>query len=87
MGNYFTKEELDLIDSSYYYMPYSKELQLSCWSSYNAKNYDYYNGKRFFKVSRKYYSDYSRGIIFGYYYNGDGYVSEDYDEEEIERAF
>ena len=81
MGNYFTKEDLDLIDSSYYHMPYSKELQLSCWESYNAKNYKYYTGERFFKISRKNYRDYSKGIIYGYYYNGDSYYN---DEEEYE---
>jgi len=87
MGNYLSREDQELIDSSIYHFPYSKDLKLSCWSTYNSKNFDYYNGKRFFKISRKNYRDYSRGYVFGYYYNGDGYVSEDYDEEEIERAF
>jgi len=84
MGNYFTKEELYLIDSSYYHMPRPKDLQLSRWSSYNAKNFDYYNGKRFFKISRKNYRDYQRGYVYGYYYNGDGYVEDDDDDEEYE---
>jgi len=84
MGNYFTKEELDLIDSSYYHMPYSKELQMSCWETYNAKNYKYYTGERFFKISRKNYRDYTRGYVFGYWYNGDDYVEDDDDEEEYE---
>ena len=83
MGNYFTKEELDLIDSSVYHMPYSKDLQISCWEKYNAKNFDYYNGKRFFKISRKNYRDYQVGFVFGYYYNGENYVSDD-DEDEYE---
>ncbi len=86
MGQYFTKEDLDLIDSSYYHMPYSKDLQLSCWESYNAKNFEYYTGDRFFKISRKNYRDYTRGYCYGYYYNGDGYVEDD-DDEEIELAF
>ena len=86
MGQYFTKEELDLIDSSYYHFPYNKDLQMSCWESYNAKNYKYYTGERFFKISRKNYRDYQRGYVYGFYYNGDGYVEDD-DDEEIELAF
>ena len=88
MGNYLSREDLELIDSSIYHCPYSKDLQLSCWECYNSKNFDYYNGKRFFKISRRYYSDYSKGFWYGYYYNGNGYISnDDYDNEEIERAF
>jgi hypothetical protein len=83
MGAYISKEDFELIDSSYYHFPYSKDLKMSCWETYNAKNWNYYNGNRFFKVSRKNYRDYKRGYIYGYYYNGDGYVSDD----EIEHAF
>jgi hypothetical protein len=86
MGAYLSKEELELIDSSYYNFPYNKDLKMSCWEKYNSKNFDYYNGKRFFKISRKHYSYYTRGLIYGYYYNGDGYVSDD-EIEEIEHAF
>ena len=87
MGQYLTKEDIELIDSSSYFFPYSKELKLSCWGSYNSKNFDYYNGKRFFKISRRHYRDYQRGYIYGYYYNGEGYVSEDDDEIGLEHAF
>jgi hypothetical protein len=86
MGAYLSKEDLELIDSSYYNFPYNKDLKMSCWEKYNAKNFNYYNGKRFFKISRKHYSCYTRGLIYGYYYNGDGYVSDD-EIEEIEHAF
>jgi hypothetical protein len=82
MGNYFTKEELDIIDSSVYHMPYSKDLQISCWEKYNSKNWKYYSGERFFKISRKNYRDYQRGYCYGYYYNGDSYVSENEDDED-----
>ena len=85
MGQYLSKDDLELIDSSIYFMPYNKDLKLSCWESYNAKNFEYYSGDRFFKISRKNYRDYSRGIIWGYYYNGDGYVSAE--EELLELAF
>ena len=85
MGQYLSKDDLELIDSSIYHFPYNKDLQLSCWETYNAKNWSYYSGERFFKISRKNYRDYSRGYIYGYYYNGDGYVSEE--EELLELAF
>jgi len=84
MGQYLSKDDLELIDSSIYYMPYSKDLKLSCWENYNSKNFAYYSGERFFKISRKHYREYSKGFFFGYYYNGDGYVSE---EELLELAF
>ena len=85
MGQYLSIKELELIDSSIYHFPYNKDLQLSCRQTYNAKNFDYYNGNRFFKISRKNYREYSRGYIYGYYYNGDGYVSAE--EELLELAF
>ena len=87
MGIYLSREnEETILDSSVYHFPYNKELQLSCWETYNAKNWEYYNGNRFFKISRKNYRDYTRGLVYGYYYNGDGYMSED-DEDELEHAF
>ena len=33
------------------------------------KNKAYYEGKRFFKVSRRHYREYTRGYIFGYYHD------------------
>ena len=33
----------------------------------NLKNKDYYTGDRYFKISRKYYPDYTRGYFYGYY--------------------
>ena len=84
MGQYLSKDDLELIDSSIYHFPYNKDLKLSCWESYNSKNFAYYSGDRFFKISRKNYREYSRGYIYGFYYNGDGYMSE---EELLELAF
>ena len=70
MGQYISHDDLKILeDSSYYHFPYSKELELSAWFGYNAKNFDYYNGNRFFKISRKYYPDYTRGILWGYWHN------------------
>ena len=33
------------------------------------KNKEYYEGKRFFKVSRRHYREYTRGFIYGYYHD------------------
>lgn len=37
--------------------------------SYEGKNKAYYEGKRFFKVSRRFYREYTRGFIYGYYHD------------------
>ena len=34
-----------------------------------GKNKDYYEGKRFFKVSRRFYREYTSGYFFGYYHD------------------
>jgi len=34
-----------------------------------GKNKEYYEGKRFFKISRKHYREYTRGFLFGYYHD------------------
>ena len=87
MCQYLSREDEEtILNSSIYYFPYNKELKMSCWESYNAKNWEYYNGNRFFKISRKNYRDYQRGLVYGYYYNGNGYMSED-DVDELEHAF
>jgi len=96
MGQYLgTQEFKELEDCSYYKFPYNKELKLSEWSGYNAKNYDYYNGKRMFKVSRSFYTDYNRGYLYGYYYNpyelagdieNEDNIDYDDDDDELERA-
>lgn len=88
MGQYFSKEDQEiLLGSSIYHFPYSKDLKMSCWETYNSKNWDYYSGERFFKISRKNYRDYTRGICYGYYYTGDGYIDDEEGEDELERAF
>ena len=72
MGQYISRDDLRILeDSSYYYFPYNKDLELSAWFGYNAKNFDYYNGNRFFKISRRHYPEYTRGYVYGYWYNGD----------------
>lgn len=87
MGAYISKEDLNILeDSSYYHFPYSKELELSAWFGYNAKNFDYYNGNRFCKISRRHYPEYTPGKIWGYWYNPLEIIEEE-EEEELIRSF
>lgn len=95
MGQYISKEDFGILeDSSYYQFPYNKELGLSVWNGYKMnKNYDYYTGKRNFKVSRGLYTSYTRGWIYGYYYNPDdvysfvdAYDADSDDDDELEKA-
>jgi len=37
------------------------------WDVHEPKNVDYYDGKRFFKVSRSCYPNYVKGYLYGYY--------------------
>jgi hypothetical protein len=92
MGQYLSKEDFGILeDSSYYQFPYNKELNLDVLNGYKmTKNYDYYSGKRNFKVSRGLYSSYTRGWIYGYYYNFDDVYKDDNDDDdddELEKAF
>ena len=86
MGAYISSDDLKILeDSSYYHFPYNKELELSAWFGHNAKNFDYYNGNRFFKISRRHYPEYTAGKIWGYWYNP---IEEEVEEEEeLERNF
>ncbi len=40
---------------------------LTEYDTIKGKNFEYYNGTRFFKVSRKHYRRYTRGYLYGYY--------------------
>tara|TARA_Y100001963_G_scaffold103375_1_gene142276 strand:+ start:1104 stop:1355 length:252 start_codon:yes stop_codon:yes gene_type:complete len=46
---------------------YNRCLKLSAWDYHNPKNFDYYSGERFCKISRSLYPQYTRGYIYGYY--------------------
>ena len=46
---------------------YSKEHHISEWEEIPVKNSEYYDGTRFFKVSRSLYPSYTKGWIYGYY--------------------
>lgn len=94
MGQYISKDDLRILeDSSYYSFPYNSQLKLSAWSGHNSKNFDYYNGNRFCKISRRHYPEYTRGYIYGYWYapepipNGYNPIEEEEEEEQLEREF
>jgi len=49
------------------------------------KNIEYYSGQRYFKISRKLYTnDYTRGYIYGYY---DNLIDDTMMDENNERSF
>jgi len=57
------------------------------WEDLGDKgNYKYYTGERFFKISRRFYPQFTRGYIFGYYEHKEGKAKQREDEE-ITREF
>jgi len=44
---------------------------LTEWDNVGEKNFRYYTGQRFFRVSRRHYPQYTRGWIYGYYEDKD----------------
>jgi len=86
MGAYNSRE---MIESSYYNFPYNNDLKLSAWEGHCAKNYGYYSGERFCKISRKYYpASFTRGYIWGYWYNPEPIEElQEEEKEEEERSF
>lgn len=87
MGQYLSREdERKLEECKYYQYPYVKDLKLSVWGGYYMdKNYDYYTGLRFTKVSRALYPSYTRGYLYGYYYypyETDPYDGDDEDSDD-----
>ena len=46
---------------------FSQEHDISAWERTPAKNADYYNGNRFFKVDESMYRCYQPGWVYGYY--------------------
>ena len=73
MGSIFsgTQKNGELEDSSKNYLDYPY-----AWRYTQPKNYDYYfTDKRDFKISRKHYPEYTRGYIYGYWYNGEETVT------------
>ena len=56
---------------------------LTEWDDVGEKNFTYYTGKRFFRISRRHYPQYKRGWIYGYYEDLDYGVC----DENGERSF
>ena len=44
----------------------SQEHRISAWQEMEPKNAEYYDGTRFFKVSRGLYPSYQKGWLYGY---------------------
>ncbi len=59
----------------------SKEHKITEWDTNPPKNLNYYNGQRFFKVSRDLYPQYTRGWLFGYSIDPDYYKNILYENE------
>jgi len=68
MGNYISSEEFKLEG-------YEQRRNLGhIWEDVGTKNFDYYNNKRFTKISRQHYPHlYYDGYFYGRYYNDEYY--------------
>jgi len=88
MGSYYSSDlEMQDYDHTRQNYPY-------CWKRIGSKNFDYWNGKRYTKISRGFYPHlYSNGYLWGRVYNPEYYrkLGWEYDDEEgwmeIEKAF
>jgi len=74
-------------DGQLHHFDYNNKLKLSAWDIYYPKNKDYYSGDRFFKVSRRHYPQYERGLIYGYYEDVNYYKVLEEIQYPIEMAF
>lgn len=92
MGQYNSTLDLD-----FYVHQWNTQEAPNAWKSTPPKNEDYYKGKRFFKISRKFYPQFTKGYLWGRYENEDYYKKLGYrknkmgdwilDEEMLERVF
>jgi hypothetical protein len=87
MGSWFSKEDLILEESSSQRLPYDRLLKMSEWDYVPAKNFDYYAGKRFTKISRRFYPEYTRGYLYGYWYEGKDIVINNYGDDDNEEEY
>jgi hypothetical protein len=63
MGAYNSKYVLEDFKSN---KNQSEEYNLHAWENTKPKNFDYYFNRPTTKISRKYYPEYERGLIYGY---------------------
>ena len=92
MGQYNSTLDLD-----FYVHQWNSQEAPNAWKQYPPKNEEYYKGKRFFKISRGLYPQFTKGWLYGRYENEDYYKKLGYrknkmgdwilDEEMIERVF
>ena len=84
MGQYNSTLELD-----FDYHMWIRQEAPNAWTKYPPKNEEYYNGKRFCKISRGYYPQFTKGYLWGRYEDLDYYKDWVFneDEEMIERSF
>ena len=69
MGETLSKTKLE--DFQSHEMDFNQKLKISAWDTHPPKNFDYYMGDRFTKISRRHYPEYIRGYLWGYYYDPD----------------
>jgi len=81
MGSEVSKLETD---TNGFNRNFSAEHKISAWIGLPPKNADYYNGQRFFKVSKDHYRCYQKGYIYGHSYDaGADKELDDRDKSEI----
>jgi len=80
MGQYISKHKEELIVEDY-----EKRLQPFplCWRDIGTKNSEYYKGDRYFVISRQFYPHlYTKGYLYGRYYNDSYYKDLGYEYDE-----
>ena len=63
MGSYNSRYELEDFEP---HSNQSYEYNLHAWEHTKPKNFDYYFNRQTTKISRKYYPQYEKGLIYGY---------------------
>lgn len=78
MGQYNSTLDLD-----FYVHQWNFQEAPNAWKQYPPKNEDYYKGKRFIKISRGFYPQFTKGWLWGRYENEDYYKELGYYKNEL----
>ena len=78
MGQYNSTLDLD-----FYVHQWNSQEAPNAWKQYPPKNEEYYNGKRFIKISRGYYPQFTKGYLWGRYENEEYYKELGYYKNEM----
>ena len=78
MGQYNSTLDLDLTVHKW-----NRQEPPNNWTTYPPKNIHYYNGNRFFKVSRGFYPQFTKGYLWGRYENEQYYKDLGYIKNEL----